>query len=133
MLTIHHIGAPTSIPDWPQHGTVEGLLDAMERWPLDSRIDFSTSPQFEPHPSRKPFRGPAVYSGGSYFSANLGQTCYLMGKPTYPDSPGAVSYLGNFVGYSFAFYLDTDDQLLIAKLDHAIAQNLARQARGPGL
>jgi hypothetical protein len=44
----------------------------------------------------------------------------------FPDHPKAVSYLGNFVGYSFAFNLYTDDQELIAQLDAAIAENMER-------
>ncbi len=55
-----------------------------------------------------------------------GCTVYHYGKPCHPEAPDAVSYLGNFIGYSFAFNLDTDDPQLIATLDAAIADNLER-------
>lgn len=48
-------------------------------------------------------------------------------KPIYPEHPNAVRYCGNFVGYSFAFWLVTDDETLIARLDAAIKANLSRQ------
>lgn len=126
MLKINHIGSHTTIPGWPEHGTIAGLLDALKRWPLDPSLNLSTDPHFDPHPQRAPYRGPALTCGWFHYSVERGCTVYHYGKPRHPEAPDAVSYLGNFVGYSFAFNLDTDDPQLIATLDAAIADNLER-------
>jgi hypothetical protein len=128
LVDIEHIGSPHTAgwEGWPEHGTIAGLLDALSRWPLERLWDHSESPKFEPHPDRKPFRCPSLSSGGQVFSAKLGHTLYLDGPPCYPDHPTAVTYTGNFLTHSFAFRLNTDDRELIAKIDAAIATNLAR-------
>lgn len=125
MLDIKDIGTKTTIPGWPAN-TIEGLLDAMERWELDTRLDYSSDPRFDPHEDRKPFRGPAVSCAGTVYVPSLGRNRYLSGPPLYPEHPTAVAFIGNFVGYSFGFYIVTDDRELIARLDKAIAANLAR-------
>jgi hypothetical protein len=132
MLRIEYIGSHTTVPGWPEQGTIAGLLDAIERWELDTRWDLSTDPRFQPHPDRAPFRGPALRCAGSRFDPALGCTVYLTGAPVFPDAPTAVSYSGNFIGYSYGFGLATDDRELIAQLDAAIARNLARDWRLPG-
>lgn len=126
MLNIKYIGSHTTIPGWPEHGTIAGLLDALRRWQVDQRWNHRGDPRFEAHPDRQPFRGPALRAGGSIYCNARGHTVYLDGAPIYPEAPTAVSYLGNFVGYSFAFNLSTDDRELIAQLDAAIAANMAR-------
>jgi hypothetical protein len=127
MLQIDYIGTKTTIPGWPEN-TIEGLFDALERWELDGRLNHAGDPRFTPHPDRKPFRWPALRSGGSSYSQELGCAVYLDGPPIYPDAPDAVSYCGNFVGYSFGFHLTTDDRALIERLDAAIAKNLQAYA-----
>lgn len=126
MLKIYHIGSHTSIPGWPAHGTIEGLLDAISRWELDRRLMQTDNDRLSDHPERKPFRGPALSCGGKQFDPAKGCAVYVDGPPIYPEHPKAVSYLGNFVGYSFAFYLHTDDADLIAQLDAAIQANIER-------
>lgn len=128
MLNIHHIGRPLNRPDWPQTGTIEGLLDALDRWDLDTSLDHSSDPCFDPHPDRKPFRHPCLTLLRKVYSTELGRNRYISGDPVYPDHPTAVSFVGNFLEYSFGFAIDTDDRELIAKLDAAIAANLERQA-----
>lgn len=125
MLEIHAIGTHARIPGWPEVGTIAGLIDALARWQLDPRWNYADDPQFEPHPLRAPFRGPAVRSGGARYDFERQRTVYLMGAPIYPNAPGAVTYCGNFQGYSFGFNLDTDDADLIEQLDAAISYNLA--------
>lgn len=127
MLKINYIGSHTTIPGWPEHGTIDGLLDALSRWQLCPRINQATSPRLQPHPDRKPYRGPTLRCGGRVFDHDKGHTVYLDGDPIYPDAPTAVTFLGNFAGYSFAFNLTTDDRDLIARLDAAIAANLAKE------
>lgn len=131
MLRIDYIGHKTTIPGWPEAGTIEGLFDAMSRWPLDTRLDYSGAPAFEPHPDRKPFRGPALRFGAKVYSDLTNGYRYLDGAPVDEEHPDAVSFMGNFVGYSFGFNLMTDDRELIARLDAAIAANLARHGYVP--
>lgn len=128
MLNIHHIGSPLNRPDWPQAGTIEGLLDALSKWDLDTSLDYSSDPRFEPHPDRKPFRFPNLTLLRKVYSPELGADRYISGPPVYPDHPTSVRFVGNFIGYSFGFTLETDDRELITKLDAAIAENLERQA-----
>lgn len=128
MLNIQHIGSPLNRPDWPQAGTIEGLLDALSKWDLDTSLDYSNDPRFDAHPDRKPFRHPCLSLLRQAYSQALGMNCYISGPPVYPDHPTAVRFVGNFLEYSFGFTLDTDDRELIAKLDAAIASNLERQA-----
>ncbi|MEJ8837651.1 hypothetical protein [Ramlibacter sp. AN1133] len=124
MLIIRHIGNSTgsSIPGWPEVGTVAGLMDALKRWPLEPRLDMREDDQQE----QAPYRGRAWGHCIKRFDQRKGRNVYEATKPIYPDSPDAVSYLGNFLGYSFAFSLDTDEPTLIAQLDAAIAENMAR-------
>lgn len=130
LLFIRHIGnAHASPAGWPEK-TIDGLIDAMERWELDRRWDTSGDQAFEPHVLCAPFRAPALGCKGRVFVPSLGCYRYLDGDPIHADHPTAVSYLGNFVGYSFPFSFHTDDQDLIARLDAAIARNIQRYACG---
>lgn len=133
MLNINYIGpSHTTIPGWPEVGTIDGLIDAMSRWSLDTRLDHSTDPRFQPDPLRAPFRGPARRHNGSVYNAKLGFPVYNNdGAPVYPEAPEAVSYLGNFVGYSFAFAVATDEPEVIARIDAAIAKNLLGEIKVP--
>ncbi len=125
MLDIQHIGRPLNRPDWPEAGTLAGLFDALSRWVLDPTFNMMGDPQLQPHPLRGPYKGPALRCAGRRYDPATGFNVYLHGAPVYPDAPNAVSYCGNFAGYSFAFNLATDDPELIARLDAAIAWNLA--------
>jgi hypothetical protein len=129
LLQINYIGHATSIPNWPAR-SLEGLFDALQRWELDPRLNNMDNKRLQPHPLRAPFRHPAVSCAGEVWSSELGGFIYLDGPPIYPDAPEAVCFLGNFVGYSFAFNLVTNDPDLIARLDAAIARNMARAAAG---
>lgn len=126
MIEIQYIGHPATIPNWPQAGTVAGLIDALERWPLEPSMNNAGRPCFQPHPARRPYRGPALLSAGSRFDEKQGNTVYLDGDPIYPGAPDAVTFAGNFIGYSFGFHLSTDEPEVIERLDAAIAENLSK-------
>lgn len=129
-LKIDGIGGAGNIPGWPERDTIAGLLDALSRWRLDMRLDYSRSQQFIPHPERKPFRSACLRYAGKRYSASKGIYVYEGGPPMYPDAPDVVRYLGNFVGYSYGFSLDTNDLAIIRQLDEAISQNIERQQQG---
>lgn len=125
MIKINYIGRPTTIPGWPETGTVDGLIEALSRWSLDPSLDLSDDPRFQPDPLRAPYRGPARRYSGATYNAKLDVAVYdNNGAPVYPEAPDAVSYLGNFIGYSFAFSVDTDEPEVIQRIDAAIAKNL---------
>lgn len=120
MLHIQHIGRPfPGRSDWPEAGTLAGLFDALSRWALSPHQNMTGHPELQPHPLRGPYKSPALRCAGKVGGV------YRYGAPVYPDAPRAVSYSGNFLGYSFGFSLATDDPELIARLDAAIAWNLA--------
>lgn len=134
LLDIMHVGHPAtaSWPDWPEHNTVAGLLDAMSRWPLDTHWSHVGDEwRFSPGTILGPFKSAARRCGGEEYTTNpkTGGPAkrYLSGGPIYPDHTGAVGYCGNFLTHSFGFYLTTDDPAVIADLDAAIAANLQRQ------
>lgn len=130
MLIIHHAGHRMNIPGWPTND-LEGIFAALERWDLEARLDMTGEPSIEPHPLRGPYRGPALRCAGQEWrpvrSDGTPGRVYLNGEPIYPDAPGAVHYMGNFEGYSFGWNLTTDEPELIARLDAAIAANIARR------
>lgn len=126
MIDIAYIGRATTIPNWPEAGTIAGLLDAIGRWPLEPGMNNAGKPCFAPHPARRPYRGPALLSSGSRYDEKLGHTVYLDGDPIYPDAPDAVTFAGNFVGYSFGFHISTDESEVITQIDAAIAENLSK-------
>ena len=127
---LEDIGTKTSIPNWPKND-LEGLFDALSRWTLDPMNDLSGNDPGHPHAAfHAPFR---CLAWGSCISepipgTNLTKYRYVGTKPIYPDHPEAVSYLGNFVGYSFGFHVVTDDVDLIAELDRRIAENMSTTA-----
>lgn len=120
------IGARTTIPDWPSND-IQGLFDALKRWPLDLRLDFSGEPEFIESPLSAPFRGRAWGGCVWTYSEKFQKRVAVATKPIYPEHPNAVRYCGNFIGYSFGFSLDTDDQDLIEQLDAAIAENINKK------
>lgn len=125
-LLAGEIGSRFSLrADWPSND-LEGLFDALSRWPLDRRVDLSHLPEYRSDPLNAPFRGRAWGSCEGRYNASLGRTVYVATKPIYPEYPNAVRYCGNFVGYSFGFWLDTADDDLVQRLDRAIAENLSR-------
>jgi hypothetical protein len=126
VIDIAHIGNPTTIPNWPKN-TLEGLFDALSRWALD--------PTWLERGDEKPFvlidypyRCRAWCTFSTFHDANTGRAYYVATEPRYPDNFGAVTYCGNFVGYSFGFNLSTDEPDLITSLDAAIAKNMASDA-----
>lgn len=105
--------AHAAIEGWPT-SDIDGLLDAMKRWPLD--------PGFNSPNDIAPFRCRAwksVCVSGHGRSRVYEEVC-----PLYPEHPEAVQYLGNFLSYSFGFMVETDCPELIERLDAAIAANL---------
>lgn len=124
MIIAAQIGSTASIPNWPTND-LDGLFDALQRWPLDKRLDLSKDPQFEGERGLAPFRGLAWGHCVFQYNAKLQKRVLVNTKPIHPEHPDAVRYCGNFVGYSFGFWLDTDDAELIQRLDSAIATNLA--------
>lgn len=127
MLLAGEIGSRFSVrADWPTND-LDGLFDALSRWPLDRRVDLSNLPEYRDDPLNAPFRGRAWGNCEKRYNASLARAVYIATKPIYPDYPNAVRYCGNFVGYSFGFWLDTADADLIRRLDSAIAANLERQ------
>lgn len=125
MLKIDYIGRTNNIPDWPEVGTIAGLLDALGRWKLDEGLNLSNEMCFEPCPERKPYRALARRFAGEKWNEAKQCNVYLVGDLMYPDCPGTISYLLNFERYSFACGLVTDEPELIAQLDAAIAKNMA--------
>lgn len=120
------IGTSASIPNWPSND-LDGLFDAIQRWPLDTRLDFSNEPEFIDLPGSAPFRGRAWGHCVFQYNKALHRRVAVATKPIYPEFPDAVRFCGNFLSHSFGFWLDTADAGLIAKLDEAIAANIARQ------
>lgn len=120
------IGTANSIQNWPTNN-LEGLFDALSRWRLDPRSDYSKEPEFAGKPFVAPFRGRAWGSCIPLYDEKLRKRVWIATKPIYPDHPDAVRYCGNFLEYSFGFWLDTDDPDLIERLDRAIAANLQRR------
>lgn len=125
LLLIENIGNTSQPRDgYPKSGTLEGAFEALRRWELDPRLDMTNQPGLEPHPARKPYRGPALSSAGARWTAQ--GRLWLDGPPIYPEHPQAVTFTANFVNHNFGIRFTTDDPDLIAKMDDAIAQNLAR-------
>lgn len=127
MLTINKIGNQAPIPGWPEN-TIEGLFAALERWPLDPRLDYSKEPELNHDPLCKPFRGRAWCGVKVMENPNGPGGLYVATRPIHPESPNAVSYLGNFLKVSWYFSFETDDPELIARLDAAIAKNMQMPA-----
>ncbi len=126
MILASDIGTVSRIPNWPTND-LDGLYDALSRWALDPRLNFSKLPEFRDLPGRAPYRGLAWGYCVWRYDQSLGRRVPVATAPIYPEFPDAVRYCGSFVDYSFGFWLDTADAGLIAKLDLAIAANLARQ------
>jgi hypothetical protein len=110
------------IEGWPTNN-LDGLFDALSRWPLDGTLDLSKRPEYCDMPGNAPYRGLAWGHCVLQYDQRLQKRVAVGTKPIYPEHPDAVRYVGNFIGYSFGFWLDTDDKHLIEKLDAAIAAN----------
>lgn len=124
MLLAAQIGTNSGIANWPTND-LDGLFDALKRWPLDIRFDLSTDPAYAECPGTAPFRGRAWGNCVFQYNEVMKKRVAVATKPIYPDHPNAVRYCGNFVSYSFGFWFDTYDADLISRSDHAIAENLA--------
>lgn len=121
------IGSNTTIPNWPSQD-LAGLIQALKEWTLDPAMDMSEGDPNHPHVHfTKPFRGLAWCTCVEERIPELNFRSRFVGtKPIHKEHPEAVRFLGNFMSYSFAFWLDTADQGLIAELDRLIAENMAR-------
>ena len=117
-----------TIQGWPSND-LAGLFDALARWELDSRLDYSNAPEFAGKPGVAPFRGRAWGHCVKQYDEALQKHVWVGTRPIHPEHPNAVRNCGNFLEYSFGFWLDTDDPELIARLDGAIAENLCRSGR----
>lgn len=88
--------------NWIGHGPpdIERLWAALREYTLD--------PRFVPEGDGSPFRQnlAAEYGGGL----------------------GWVRYFGNFADFSLSFSLDTDEAMMCARLNAAIAENMARDS-----
>lgn len=128
------IGTKSNIPHWPTND-LDGLFDALERWSLDPRAQMSGDDPGHPHVAfEAPFR---CLAWGDCFEEPIPGTNglkkrFVGTKPIYEGHPTAVSFCGNFLDYSFAFNVITDDPELIAELDRRIAVNMARMATKTG-
>lgn len=121
------IGSKTTIPNWPTPD-LDGLFKALKQWTLDPCLDMSEGDPNHPHISHtKPYRGLAW---GHCVTEPIPESNfrrrYVGTKPIHEGHPEAVRYCGNFIGYSFAFWLDTDDKILITEMDRLIAENMSR-------
>ena len=121
------IGSKTNIPNWPTTD-LDGLFQALKQWTLSPNMDMSGDDPNHPHARfQKPFRGLAW---GNCIREPIpeqnSKSRYVGTKPIHEDHPEAVRFCGNFMSYSFGFFLDTEDQALIAELDRLIAENMAR-------
>ena len=119
------IGSKSGIAGWPEC-SLQGLFQALRQWTLDARLEGNK--RDDPDDARRgPFRGRCwgncqkVYDTYNHYTYTVGT------RPIYPDRPNAVRYFGNFVGYSYGFWLDTDDEALMAVLDGLIAENMQRE------
>lgn len=121
------VGSHTTIPHWPTPD-LQGLFQALNQWTLDPRIENSDSDPSHPHAAfNAPYR--CLAWGHCKAEPIVEQNMrprYVGTKPIHEGHPDAVSYCGNFMGYSFAFCVDTEDKALIAELDRLIAENMAR-------
>lgn len=117
-----------TIPGWPSND-LEGLFDALARWDLDRRLDYSNEPEFAGKPGVAPFRSRAWGHCVQQYDETLQKRVWVGTRPIHPEHPDAVRYFGNFLEHSFGFWLDTDDPELIARLDGAIAENLCRRRK----
>lgn len=126
MIKIDYIGRTNGIKDWPEVGTIAGLLDALGRWKLDPRLASDDSPRLEIRPDRLPYRSLNLAYTGKKYDFDREVEIYRSGQPLDPEHPTAIGYLGNFLHYSFAFSLTTDEPELIATLNAAIAANMEK-------
>lgn len=121
------IGHKCVIAGWPSND-LSGLVQALRQWVLDPRMSMHGEDPDHPH---------AEYS--NYFRGLCWGTCvrepvkgdpfrtrYVGTKPIHPKHPNAVRYCGGFLGYSYSFWLDTDDPAMISFLDGLIADNMKR-------
>lgn len=127
MILSSQIGSKTGIADWPTND-LDGLIDALQRWPLDRRLDLSTDPLYSADPYRAPFRGRAWGHCEWKYDQASRKRFAVATRPIYPEHPEAIRFFGNFIGHSFPFWLDTADEALIQRLDEAIAKNIANQS-----
>ena len=129
MTVVQFIGNRANMPNWPTND-IDGLFDALTRWALDFRQSRTSALDMalrDPEDDKAgPFRGRAWCGCDARYDQTLGRVRYYATRPMYPDYPEAVSYTGNFLGYSFCFVFDTNDPELIARLDAAIAANMQR-------
>lgn len=122
------IGTSPGIEGWPAND-LSGLFQALDQWTLDPLLDMSGDDAEHPHARfDAPYRCLAWCQCVEERIANRAvyKTRFVGTTPIYADHPDAVSYCGNFLGFSFCFNIDTADAELIKKMDLLIAENMAR-------
>lgn len=128
LTVVKHAGGKLNCPDWPSND-LNGIFDALSRWPLDPSMALSDDDIWPPQARMAPF---CCFAWVNCVSMQTYKpryrTLYRGTTPLYPDHPEALSYFGNFHGYSFGFNIETDDPELIARMDAAIAANMATPA-----
>lgn len=125
-----NIGSKTNIPGWPSND-IQGLFDALCKWTLDPRAIESKDDPDHPHaefdaPGRCLAWVDCIQEPIERSNGKLRR--YVGTRPMFPEHPKAVSFVGNFLSYSFGFNVVTDDKDLIEHLDALIKQNMASQA-----
>lgn len=123
------IGSKTGIEGWPTCD-LAGLVKALKSWTLEEYLRMDQDDPGHPHARYSaPYRGLAWGNCVEERAPELNfRTRYVGTKPIHEGHPHAVRYCGNFINYSFAFWLDTDDVELIKLLDGLIAENMASPA-----
>lgn len=116
-------GSKLNRPDWPTND-FEGAIKALSMWLPEPRLDYSGCPAL-PYRKGTPFASENLMCGTEKRWIN-NVLCYVGTRPAYPDHPHAVEFLINFIGYSFAIHLVTDNPDEISRLRAAIADAMAR-------
>ncbi|MFC6282192.1 MULTISPECIES: hypothetical protein [Polaromonas] len=120
------VGSKSSIPNWPAQN-IDGLIQALMHWTLSPASNMHEDDPAHPHNSfSKPFRSLCWGSTRTERIEGTNLRRYIGTEPIHPDHPEAIRFYGNFMLYSFGFWLDTDDQALIDLLDALIEQNMQR-------
>ncbi len=123
-LTVVTGSNSNNIPGWPT-SDLNGVFDALSRWTLDPFLE--GNPKYATEGEEfEPFSCKAWTCDDGKFIPELNVRQYKLIAPIHPEAPDAISFEGNFIGYSFGFRVETNDVALMEKLRKAIADNMAR-------
>lgn len=119
-----NIGSKTNIPGWPSND-IQGLFDALCKWMLDPRAIESKDDPDHPHaefdaPGRCLAWVDCIQEPIERSNGKLRR--YVGTRPMFPEHPKAVSFVGNFLSYSFGFNVVTDDKDLIEHLEPLLSK-----------